>query len=499
MDVSTVLLVVLAIIALAGVAGVVWMALTRAGEAARTAAREAELQGRLDAVVRERDAAVASAARLDGEARAASTLANDLRVQLAGLNKELEAAINDRKEDAANAERFHQQELESLREQFAQELESERKVHAERLSGIELAKGEIQTRLAEFDQKFERTFKALAGDALKSSSEQFLQLAEQKLGAKHAAMDELVKPIAETLKRTDAKLAVIESAGQSLKDETGKLVRALREPHVRGRYGEIQLRRVAELAGMSALCDFAEQDQTRGPDGTALRPDMVVRLPNQRVIVVDAKTNIQGYLDAMSAATPDEAERHLDRFARHVSEQATSLSRKKYWSQYDGSPEFVVMFIPGDQFVDAALQRQPELLDKAAEQGVILASPATLIGLLRAVAVGYREQQLAKAAEELRELGKQLHERVATAMQHAAKLGKSINSAAEAYNDFVASYEKRVEPTLRKFESSGVKSAKELPEQPKIVVNARSIDVRGGSLLPGLLHGGDASESEAGA
>lgn len=481
-----IVLVVVSLVALAAVAGVVWLALARGREAAQWAGREAELLGRAEAMTRERDAALAAATKLDGELKAASIAAGDLRVQAAALNKELEAAVRDRKDDAEHLDQLHAQELEAIREQYAQELASEQKLHAERVASIEQTKKEIQSRLAEFEQKFESTFKALAGDALKASSEQFLQLAEQKLGAKQAAVDELVKPIAEALQRADAKLAVIESAGQSLKDETGKLVRALREPHVRGRYGEIQLKRVAELAGMSALCDFAEQDQTRGPDGTALRPDMIVKLPNQRVIVVDAKTNIQGYLDAMSASTPDEAERHLDRFARHVSEQATSLARKKYWTQYDGSPEFVVMFIPGDQFVDAALQRQPELLDKAAEQGVILASPATLIGLLRAVAVGYREQQLAKAAEELRELGKELHERVATAMQHAARVGKAINTAAEAYNDFVGSYEKRVEPTLRKFESSGVKSAKELPEQAKVVVNARAVNVTGGALLPGL-------------
>ena len=258
------------------------------------------------------------------------------------------------------------------------------------------------------------------------------------------------------------------------------------KPHVRGRYGEIQLRRVAELAGMVNECDFFEQSQTRGPDGTALRPDMVVKLPSNRVIVVDAKTNIQGYLDAMSAATPAEADGHLDRFARHVSEQATALARKKYWTQYDGSPEFVVMFIPGDQFVDAALQRQPELLERAAEQGVILASPATLIGLLRAVAVGYKEQALAKAAEELRELGKELHERVATAMGHAARLGKSLNSAVDSFNDFVGSYERRVEPHLRRFEDAGVKSAKDLPEVGEVVVRARGLDGESGRLLPGI-------------
>ncbi len=207
------------------------------------------------------------------------------------------------------------------------------------------------------------------------------------------------------------------------------------EPHVRGRYGEIQLKRVAELAGMSGFCDFAEQDQTRGSDGAPLRPDMVVKLPSGRCVVVDAKTNIQAYLDAINAPTPGEADACLDRFARHVAEQAIALAKKKYWAQYDGSPEFMVMFIPGDQFVDAALTRQPEILERAAEQGVILASPATLIGLLRAVAVGYAEERLAQQASELLVMGKDLHERFAKAMEHAAKVGGALNRAVESYND----------------------------------------------------------------
>jgi len=359
--------------------------------------------------------------------------------------------------------------------------ETVRKVSVDRATleqqraSLEREKAALKEQFAEANGKLREAFGSLAADALKSNREQFMALAEQKLEAKRGAVEEMVKPIAETLKRTDAKLAVIEQAGTELRSETGKLVRALREPHVRGRYGEIQLKRVAELAGMSAFCDFSEQEQSRGIDGTPLRPDMVVRMPSGRSVVVDAKTNIQAYLDAMSAATPAEAEACLDRFARHVGEQATALARKKYWTQYDGSPEFVVMFIPGDQFVDAALTRQPELLERAAQQGVILASPATLIGLLRAVAVGYKEQQLADAAEELRGLGKELHERVATAMGYAAKLGVSLNRAVESYNDFVGSYERRLEPVMRKFEDSGVKSAKELPEVDGVVVRAREV------------------------
>lgn len=453
-------LIVLAVFA-AGLAGLtVWLAIDRGRLAAAAGRAEADL----GAAKGQRDEARAALGQREAEARAATEELSRVRVQAAQTAEQLAAAVRDRAEDAEHARRLHGQELEAVREGFAQEIEKERAVNAERIAAAEQARREIEKKLGEFDAKFTTTFRALAGEALKGNSEQFLTLAEQKLSAKTSAVDQLVSPIAATLKKTDEKLAVIEAAGNELRSETGKLVRALREPHVRGRYGEIQLRRVAELAGMSAYCDFTEQDQTRASDGAALRPDMIVNLPNARTVVVDAKTNIAGYMDAVGAGSPDEAERHLDRFARHVAEQATALAKKKYWAQYDGSPEFVVMFIPGDQFIDAALSRQPELLDRAAEQGVILASPSTLIGLLRAVAVGYKEEQLARAAEELRELGKELHERVAVAMDHFAGLGDSLNQSVDRYNAFVGSYERRLEPTLRKFEESGVKSGKKLPE-----------------------------------
>lgn len=396
-----------------------------------------------------------------------------MAARAAGLEADLAGARRDREEDAAHADRLHEREVEALREGFALELEKERAVSAERQASVERERDAIKATMEQFEQKFREAFGSLAGDALRANTQQFMAMAEQKLDAKRAAVDELVKPIAQTLKKTDEKLAVIEAAGVELRSETGRLVRALREPHVRGRYGEIQLKRVAELAGMQDHCDFFEQDQTRSADGSALRPDMVVRLPNARSVVVDAKTNIQAYLDALSAATPEEAERQLDRFARHVADQAAALAKKKYWSQYEGSPEFVVMFIPGDQFVDAALSRQPELLASAAAQGVILASPTTLIGLLRAVAVGYQEQKLARAAEELRALGKEFHERMATAMEHFAGLGKTLNKAVEHYNEFVGSYERRLGPTLKKFEDGGVKSSRDLPAVSEIEKRAR--------------------------
>lgn len=474
----TVVVIVLAVLvlALAGVALVMGMGRAKvAAELAATAARRESAEA-------ERDAARAEVQRLAAYERTMSARLAELGAENAALAEQLDAAVKAHQTDRNHLYEKLESETGALDQQWRARLDELEKVTAERVASVNRERDQIKASLALFEQKFRDVFGALASDALKASSQQFLTLATQQLEAKRAAVDELVKPISETLAKTQQKLAVIESAGIELRTETGKLVRALREPHVRGRYGEIQLRRVAELAGMTAYCDFAEQDQTRGPDGAPLRPDMVVKLPSSRSVVVDAKTNIQAYLDALSAGTPDEADKHMERFGRHVAEQVTALARKKYWAQYDGSPEFVVMFVPGDQFIDAALARQPELLERAAEQGVILASPSTLIGLLRAVAVGYHEQRLAVAAQELRELGKELHERASNAIEHFVKLGSALRQAVDRYNDFAGSYEKRLEPVLRRFEDSGVKSSKDLPAVP--VIEARIRDLDGQLRLP---------------
>jgi DNA recombination protein RmuC len=241
----------------------------------------------------------------------------------------------------------------------------------------------------------------------------------------------------------------------------------------------MQLRRVAELAGMVEYCDFATQvsNEASGSDsnGARVRPDMVVKLPSGRRVIVDAKTNIQAYLDALQAPTPEDAARHLDRFAQHVAQQATELSKKEYWKQFEGSPEFVVMFVPGDQFVDAALSRQPDILEQAAVRNVILASPATLIGLLRAVAIGYREERLAKEAHALRDLGREFLDRIANVVEPLAALAKNLEAATNNYNRFVSSYESRLLPTLNKFEESGVTSKKKLEALGSVSTHMKSL------------------------
>jgi DNA recombination protein RmuC len=349
------------------------------------------------------------------------------------------------------------------------------------------AAGKLIEEMREDRTRLVEQFEALGSRTLKSNQEalgKFLterlkdadSLSQSELDKRKQAIEAMVKPIRETLDKTHEQITALDErvkassvSNESLRMETARLTKALSRPEIRGQYGEIQLRRVAELAGMTSYCDFNEQFSQRDDEGNLLRPDMVVTLPNDRVIVVDAKANINAYIDAVNSPTDEQREEQLQRFARHMSEQVKKLNDKKYWSLFDGkSAEFVVMFVPGDHFIDAALARKPELLDEAAQRGVILASPSTLIGLLRAVAVGWREHALTEQAAELFELGKELHDRAATAFEHAGKLGDSIRQAVDRYNKLVGSIDTRMVPTLRKFEDAGAKSGKALTEPKKL-------------------------------
>jgi DNA recombination protein RmuC len=354
------------------------------------------------------------------------------------------------------------------------------------------------------EQRLRDSFRALASETLKTESAQFLQLAEQKFAAREAkavaefekrrvGVDRLVQPIGEALKKTQEELRRIESArdhayaglreqvqsmqraNAELSGQTQRLAQALSKPNVRGRYGEIQLQRVAELAGMQAYCDFATQESVRDSAGRLARPDMVVKLPNERVIAVDAKTNIEAYLAALDVARPEDAEPHLVRFAKHVADQVQALGKKGYWAQFD-APEFTVMFVPGDQFVDAALERRPDLIELAARANVVLASPSTLIGLLRAVHLGWREKRFSEDALKLQELGQQLLERFGVALGHVDRVGTSLRRAVDDYNGFVASVDTRVMPTLRKFEESSARAKEPIKELKPVegVLRARA-------------------------
>ncbi len=347
-------------------------------------------------------------------------------------------------------------------------------------------------------------FESVANRVLKSSNEEFLRLAKEVLATRETkaiseidkrrlAIDELVQPIRDALSKTSDEIKKVErghlglsqqvtqmqAANTALREETGKLSQALRKPNVRGRYGEIQLERVVELAGMRAYCDFTLQENLRDEHGKLSKPDLVVRLPNERIIAVDAKTSIDSYLDALDAKTDEEQRTLLARYAENVVQQAQKLNRREYWKHFDSSPEFVVMFIPGDQLIDAALEQRPDLLDLAAQWNIVIASPSTLIGLLRAVHVGWREKNLSDSAQELFQLGRELHERAAIALGHAAKVGDSLNQARASYNKFVSSVDARLVPTLRKFEERGASSTKTLEEPRQIEGEANDLRALG--------------------
>jgi DNA recombination protein RmuC len=376
-----------------------------------------------------------------------------------------------------------------------QKLTIETELLRARLKTEETVNAEREQALSRAREQLQGVFGELARDSLQSNSEVFLQLARERLARqqldasqalkeRETAIESLVQPIREALAKTEAQIQAIErdridsfatiktqmealAGGQSLLSrETRNLVTALRRPDVRGQWGEITLRRLVELSGMTSHVDFTEQ-QHRTTDSGAIRPDMVVHLPEQRDVVVDVKTPLDAYLAAVEAQDDEERRTQLRRHAQIVGARVRELSSKQYWLQFERSPDFVVLFLPGDQFLSAALQENPGLLDDSLRQNVMLATPTSLVALLKAVSHGWRQTILADNAAEIRGLGEDLYKRLAVFGEHLGKLGKSLGGSVDSFNKAVGSLEQQVLPAARRFPELGLRFGREIePIEP---------------------------------
>ena len=435
-------------------------------EAQLVASREQAQRAGVQAAEQEKEATTLRSQLMDAVQRSASF------EERARQAEEMRGTLREREQAIARLAA----EVSQLREkgaELATRLEEERQQADEKLALLAGAK-----------QVMENAFKSLSSEALRQNNQSFLDLAKTSLNEFHqgakgdlekrqVAIDALVAPVQASLKSVDEKILALERAREQaygelrqqfaqmaesqgqLRLETGNLVKALRAPHVRGRWGEVQLRRVVEMAGMLKYCDFVEQESAGDDEGRIYRPDLIVKLPGGRQIVVDAKTPVSAYLDAHEAVDDEVRKAKILEHAALVRKHLQDLSRKGYWEQFQPTPEVVVMFIPGEAFTSAALEADPELLDTGFGANVIIASPASLMALLKAAAYGWRQESIAENARAISQLGQELHKRLGDMANHLTRVGASLESATANYNSAIGSLESRVMVSARKFRDLG--------------------------------------------
>jgi DNA recombination protein RmuC len=425
--------------------------------------------------------------RVEGETERATLIE-----RLAGKDSQLQ--------ELAQLRLDHRQTLASL-SALQTRLEEERKANVDKI-----------TLLNNAEAKLADAFKALSADALRNNNQSFLDLAKQNLETfqqtakselerRQSAIGDMIKPLKESLEKVDGKIGELEKnrvgaytelreqvkqlaqSHSQLQSETGNLVKALRAPHVRGRWGEIQLRRVVELAGMLQYCDFVEQE-TVATEESRIRPDMIVRLPGNRTIVVDSKVPFDAFYESISTSDDEVRIQRLKDHARLVRTHITSLSRKSYWETVQPTPEFVLLFLPGETFYSAALENDPKLIEDGVSQGVIIATPTTLIALLKAVSYGWRQEQMADNAQEVSNLAKTLYDRLRVFTNHFDDIGRNLDRALESYNRGVRSLESRVLVTARRFKERGAIAGEEIELLEPIDKAARPLSRDEGGLFP---------------
>ncbi|MCB1048029.1 MAG: DNA recombination protein RmuC [Calditrichaeota bacterium] len=408
-------------------------------------------------------------------------------------------------------ERLHRGELEQ--NELRQRMDAERQRASGLEKDLEVERARLEERISALqlaEERLKESFSLISQQALDSNAKSFLSLAEERfrgqqgvavkdLEARQQAVDALVRPIAETMKKLEDQLQNAErrteGSGAALRNqleavtqgqkelaaETDRLRRALRQPGVRGRWGEMQLKRVAELAGMLEYCDFELQRTVVESEGGVRRPDMVIHLPGGKSMVVDAKTVMDAYMEAIDAPTEELRQEQMARHARQVRDQITLLSGKAYWNSLEHTPEFVVMFIPGEAFYSAALQQDPTLLEYGSEKRVLLAGPTTLLALLKAASYGWQQEVMTENARRVADTGKELHERLLVFARHFSKVRSGLQSAVDGYNSAVSSFESRVLVSARRIEELGVPVKESLGSQSPIDTQPRALT----TALPG--------------